>query len=209
MASSKTKTKLMKYFTLAVLAIILLNTQPLTGQETTKELPYAAIPEYGDDYHSGAILSRFIEGLGYRYHWATEGLRPEDLAYKPSEDARSAGETIDHILGLSNSLLNAALKQPNIRTEPKEMTFEEKRAKTLNNLQQAATIFKKISAETIGEYKIIFKRGDQETTFPLWNLINGQITDAIYHVGQITSYRRTSGNPMNPKVNVFMGKNRE
>jgi len=208
-ASSTTKTNLMRSLILTVATLILLNVQPLKGQETKKELPYASIPEYGDDYHSGAILSLFIEGLGYRYHWATEGLRAEDLAFKPSEDARSSGETIDHILGLSNAVLNAALKQPNTRTDTKDMTFEEIRAKTLDNFQKAATIFKEKAADKIGEHKIIYKRGEQESTFPLWNLINGQISDALYHVGQITSYRRTSGNPLNPKVNVFMGKNRQ
>ena len=52
-------------------------------------LPYATIPDAPADYTSGNMLSRMIDGLGFRYHWVSEGLRAEDLAYRPSEDARS------------------------------------------------------------------------------------------------------------------------
>ena len=30
--------------------------------------------------------------------------------------------------------------------------------------------------------------------------------DALYHVGQVVSYRRAAGNPIDPQVNVFLGK---
>ena len=43
-------------------------------------------------------------------------------------------------------------------------------------------------------------------TFPFWNMINGPISDAIWHSGQVVANRRASGNPINPKVNVFIGK---
>ena len=54
----------------------------------------------------------------------------------------------------------------------------------------------------ISQYKIIF--GEQE--IPFWNLVNGPIADAIWHCGQLVIYRRTTGNPINPKVNHFLGK---
>jgi hypothetical protein len=59
------------------------------------------------------------------------------------------------------------------------------------------------------ELKIVVKRGEETSDFPFWNLINGPIADAIYHCGQIVSYRRSSVNPSNPKVSVFTGKTRE
>jgi len=62
--------------------------------------------------------------------------------------------------------------------------------------------------QNLSELKVIFKRGENESEFPFWNVINGQISDAIYHTGQVVSFRRSSGNPMNPKVNVFSGKTR-
>ncbi|MEZ4850056.1 MAG: hypothetical protein R3B93_15850 [Bacteroidia bacterium] len=54
-----------------------------------------------------------IDGLGFRYYWATEGLRQEDLNYAPSEGARTTLETMQHIYGLSSMVLNATLSQPN------------------------------------------------------------------------------------------------
>jgi len=36
-------------------------------------------------------------------------------------------------------------------------------------------------------------------------LLNGPIADALTHVGQVISFRRTSGNPIPKGVNVFMG----
>ena len=41
--------------------------------------------------------------------------------------------------------------------------------------------------------------------FPLMYLLNGQLADALTHVGQITSWRRISGNPQPEGVNVFLG----
>jgi hypothetical protein len=184
-----------------------------TGQsiETMKEeLPYYQIPEAPADYGPGNILARLIDGLGYRYYWATDGLRPEDLEYRPSPDAQSAGQTIDHLYGLSTTLKNAVFIAPNIRpSNMPEVGFAEKRALTLLNLKAAANQLRGATASDIEKMKLIFQRGDQSSEVPFWNNINGPIADAIYHTGQIVSFRRTTGNPMNFKVNVFQGKNRE
>ena len=40
---------------------------------------------------------------------------------------------------------------------------------------------------------------------PFWYWINGPLADALTHVGQITSWRRISGNPQLKGVNVFIG----
>jgi len=39
---------------------------------------------------------------------------------------------------------------------------------------------------------------------PFWHIINGPISDALTHIGQINSFRRLAGNPT-PKANVFVG----
>ena len=39
---------------------------------------------------------------------------------------------------------------------------------------------------------------------PFWHIVNGPISDALTHVGQINSFRRLAGNPT-PKANVFVG----
>jgi len=60
-------------------------------------LPFYEIPDYPEDFSSGNILVRMIQGLGFRYHWATDGLTVEDLDYRPSAGARSTRETIEII----------------------------------------------------------------------------------------------------------------
>ena len=62
-----------------------------------------------------------VDGLGFRYYWATEGLRDEDLAYKPSEEARTTSETIDHIYGLTKVIVNSTLKKPNSRADQEKL----------------------------------------------------------------------------------------
>jgi len=64
------------------------------------DLPYFQIPDYPESYSAYTVAARVIDGLGFRYYWATEGLTEKDLVYRPSEEARSMLETIDHIQNL-------------------------------------------------------------------------------------------------------------
>ncbi len=170
-------------------------------------LPYAEIPTAPSSYTAGTVAARMIDGLGFRYYWATHGLRESDLSYKPSDQARTLEETLDHIYGLSTTIVNSPQKQVNQRPANwPEMSFEEKRAETLKNLRQASTILGSAGDQQVQSFKLVFKRGDSQTEFPFWNLINGPIADALWHTGQVVLMRRAAGNPINGKVNVFMGK---
>ena len=189
------KTKILLLI-LPIFSLIMINAQD-------KELPYYELPEYSETYTAGTVAARMVDGLGFRYYWATEGLRDEDLTYKPSEEARSTGETIDHIYGLTRVIVNSTLKKPNERVEEPKMTFAVKRKKTLENIKTAADILR--ASKDISGFKIIF--GENE--FPFWNQLNGPIADAIWHCGQVISFRRSSGNPYNSKASVFSGKVRE
>ena len=195
----------MKYPYLIILICLTIHIQMNAQQD--KALPYAEIPEAPGRYTPGSVVSRIIDGLGFRYYWASEGLRAEDLEYRPSPDARTSEETLDHILGLSEVILNSALKKVNEPREYDELSYEQKRALTLSNLERASTIFR--SAEDLDAHKVIFKGKEANREFPLWNQINGPISDAIWHCGQLVSMRRASGNPFNSKVSVFTGKVRE
>ena len=53
---------------------------------------------------------------------------------------------------------------------------------------------------------MIWINGPTKTALPIWNLINGPVADGLHHVGQIGTYRRASGNPMEAGVNVMIGK---
>ncbi|MDX1331800.1 MAG: hypothetical protein R3252_02120 [Robiginitalea sp.] len=171
------------------------------------QLPYREIPDPPEAYSAGGVISRLIDGLGFRFFWATEGLREEDLAFRPGEEARSTGETVDHIYGLSRVVLNTALKKPNTSQTPVPMTFDEKRAEVLHMLKQASDIFRQ--AEDLSQYSVVFVRDGNRDEFPFWNQINGPISDALWHCGQIVSHRRSSGNPFNSRVSVFTGKVRQ
>lgn len=174
------------------------------GNSQNSQLPYYEIPEYPSEYNEGTVVARMIDGLGFRYYWATEGLRDKDLAFKPSDKGRTTAETIDHIYGLTKTIINSALKKTNIATEEAKMTFAEKRAKTLNLLKQAADIFRE--TKDLSQFSMVFQSGENVTKHPFWNQINGPIADALWHVGQVVTHRRTSGNPFNSKVSVLTGK---
>ncbi|WP_418603267.1 hypothetical protein [Hwangdonia sp.] len=184
----------MKKFTL-ILALVLTTVVMAQSEE---KLPYYEIPEYPETYTAGTVAARMVDGLGFRYYWATEGLRQEDLNYKPSESGRTSAETIDHLWGLTNFILNA-LSEEKRGENQKEFTFEQKRKQTLLNIKEASEILK--ATEDISKF-------DNER-FPFWNLINGPIADALWHCGQVVMLRRASGNPFNSKVSVFSGKLRE
>lgn len=190
-----------------ILLILILISGLANVNAQNNNLPYYQIPDYPSEYNEGTVVARLIDGLGFRYYWATEGLRDEDLAFKPSEKGRTTGETVHHIYGLTKTIINSALKKPNIPTEEGEITFTEKRAKTLNLLKQAADIFRK--SDDLSEFTMVFVRGENTTEYPFWNQINGPISDALWHVGQVITHRRTSGNPFNSKVSVLQGKVRD
>ena len=192
----------MKYFGLVVL---LLSFNTIMAQE---KLPYYEIPEYSEEYTAGTVAARMIDGLGFRYYWATEGLRMEDLNFKPNEEARTTMETLDHILGLSYVIVNATLNKVNKRGQDKpELTFDEKRKQTLTNLKTAADNLRPY--KDLSDFKIQFKNEKGIVEYPFWNNINGPIADAIWHCGQVVSFRRSSGNPFNSKASLFNGKLRK
>ena len=184
-------------------SLLLLYVFSLSAQD--KSIPYYEIPEYPEKYSAGTVASRIVDGLGFRFYWATEGLRNEDLSYKPNDDARSSEETIEHIYGMSIMILNATLKKVNEPGQNKKLPFAEMRKQTLENLKAASETLRKSSDQDMADYKVIFKRGETFTEYPFWNQLNGPIADCIWHVGQIVSFRRSSGNPFNEKASVFTG----
>lgn len=171
------------------------------------DLPYREIPEYPSSYTAGTVAARVLDGLGFRYYWATEGLRKEDLEFQPNKDGRTSLETITHIHDLSQNIINAARNVPNDNTVPKPtLSFEELRRRTLENVRDASNILKKLTDQEVSQLKVILKNDRGVTEFPFWNELNGPIADALWHTGQVVSFRRGSGNPFNAKASVFTGK---
>ncbi len=193
-----------------LLSIIVLITATEMNIQGQNSLPYYEIPTHPDTYSAGNVMGRLVDGLGFRYYWATEGLRDEDLLYKPSAEGRALEETLDHVYGLSLTMVNAPQSIVNERpVDWSEMTFKEKRAQTLMNFQKASELMKAGDPDEMESYRVLFKRGENLSEFPFWNLINGPVSDALWHTGQLVLMRRAAGNPINPKVSVFTGKLRE
>ena len=191
------------------LFFILLGLYHLNIMSQTSEY-FKDISKYPTEINNGNIISRMLNGLGHRYYWATAKLKENDLIYRPSKDAYSTKETMVHIFTLSKTVYNTTLSKINERPDidiPGD--YESIRNETLQFLEKASKNFSNLNGEELDEMKIKFNRGGTIKSFPIWNLLNGPIADAIYHTGQIVSFRRTTGNPIDSSVNVFMGSYRQ
>ncbi len=171
---------------------------------------YYKIPKAPDTYTPETVAARMVDGLGFRYFWATEGLQQNDLDFRPNDDARTTMETLRHIKGLTDVLVKATEQEPNIRGagNSEDPGFEQLREITLQNIKKASDNLRLDGAD-LRKMKIIFQRGDNKNEFPFWNILNGPLADAIWHVGQVVSFRRSSGNPLPSGVSVLQGTKRE
>ena len=192
----------MKFLFTLIVLILLSNTTIAQKSDT-----YYNIPEVPKEFTAATVASRMVDGLGFRYYWASYGLTEKDLAFKPSSDARTSLETLKHIYDLTTVILNSVIKEPNTGKKVPEMTFAELRSATLMNIEKSSAILKK--SKDISEYKLVFKRGENTTEFPFWNQINGPISDALWHVGQVVTFRRSSGNPLPKGVSVLTGTKKD
>jgi len=171
-----------------------------------QQLPYRTIPPIPEAYNAGNMAARVLDGLGFRYYWATEGLDEKALAYRPSVDGRTTFETLQHIADLSEGILYVA--QGKVIEGPfdmKGLDLDQLREKTLRNIQTASKLFAKMEKELDGA-DMVLRTDKGEVRFPFWNVVNGPISDTLYHTGQIVTFRRSAGNPMQLGVNPFLGR---
>lgn len=154
---------------------------------------YHEIPDYPEGMSAKGIIMRLLDGLGFRFYWSTEGLRESDYTFTPGEGCKSIVELMGHIYGLMNwvskSVTGEGYKEPETPLEGRALIVE-----IIYNLRNT---FGNMSDEELSKIKIRHK--------PIWNMINGPISDALTHVGQINSFRRLAGNCA-PGANVFTGK---
>jgi len=166
-------------------------------------LPFSEIGDYPNEFSQSNIVSRMIEGLGYRYYWATKSLNEKDLNYKPSDDSRTTFEVIKHIHELT-IMISSSFENKIVDFPSEQYDYKSLRKKTLLNLKYIYDELK--SSPDFSKLSISFQRGDSTMSFPFWNQINGPISDALWHCGQVVMNRRASGNPLQKGVNVFIGK---
>ena len=175
------------------------------------KLPFYKIPDSPDTISCVNLIIRMLQGLGFRYYWATKGLSNKDLNYRPTDSAKNCLETLEHIYILVEIINAATQNKISVRPAPIENIpneFQILREITLNRIKESCDLFESMNLDELGLLKIKFNRGGVFSEFPVWNLINGPISDAIYHTGQVVSFRRTTGNPIEKGVSVFLGKKR-
>jgi len=196
------------FFVITLIGLsVTLNAQVMKPNTIDSTDYYYQIPNYPETYTATSVTARTIDGLGFRYYWATEGLRQKDLDFKPSEEARTLNETLDHIYDLTLIVYNAVAGVTNENNESAvAWSYEDKRNKTLENIKLASELLKSGRDQDMNNFNAIFKRGEKTTEFPFWNMLNGPIEDAVWHVGQVVTFRRSSGNPLNSKASMLNGK---
>lgn len=147
-----------------------------------------------------SVLARIVDGLAFRYHWATDGLRAEDYAFRPGPESMSTLELQQHILYLvcmiQQTVLNATERETLESEDPVVL-----REKTLETLQLVREHLVELSDDAISAHRVLKRDG---SFAPVWNIMNGPLADALTHVGQINAWRRLNGNPT-PRANVFAG----
>ncbi len=158
----------------------------------TEELPYYFIPDPPDSISGVTILVRMIDGLGFRFRWATEGLRDSDFILKHDAKSKNIKELIEHIWGLINWINISLTGVSDNRTEE----IHSQRKSVLEMIVELRKTLLSMNDEELQNSRI--------NNHSFWHFINGPITDAFTHVGQINSLRRLAGNPT-PKTNVFKG----
>ncbi|TDQ30949.1 DinB family protein [Zeaxanthinibacter enoshimensis] len=190
---------------IALFAIIFTINQSSGQVKEVTEENYDKLPERSKQYTAGTTMARMVDGLAFRYYWATEGLGNKEYEYRAGEDLRSIQELMRHIYDLSEVIIATARKEvvdrsgkPALAISPPEM-----RSITLERLREASDLLAGI--DNFSDYPLRFQGKNSYSEFSFLHLINGPVSDAIWHTGQIVMLRRAAGNPIPPGVNVFLG----
>ena len=190
---------------LSLIVIILCIESTSAQTDTSKNfMIYQELPPSSEEFTAGTMAARTIDGLGFRYYWATEGLNEKDLNFRPTEEARSSYETMLHIYDLTLVICKAVQFTPaKILDRKASPSYTELRIETLTNLKAVSDRMGISTEADFEKYTIKLSGGKEE--LPFWNVLTGPIEDAIWHVGQIASFRRMSGNPISNEINFLKG----
>jgi hypothetical protein len=154
---------------------------------------YYTIPATPNEISATNIICRMLAGLGFRFYWATEGLTEETFAFRPCKGARSVGETVEHVWDLLNWIARSI--GPTRKTKPNEARLL--REDVLELISIIEDSFSKMDNKKLAKLQI------HKQSF--WHIINGPLSDALTHIGQIATMRRIVGSRV-PDSNPFVGK---
>jgi len=149
-------------------------------------VPFYKIPDPPAAASAGAILGRLADAIGFRFRWATEGIRDADLPFKPAADCWSLAQLIDHIA----DLLEPVAKAVGARQHPplaQQAGFVALRARILDLSAGLSARFKAMPDADLA--------GASAGKLSVWTMVNGNLADILTHIGQILSWRRLAGSP--------------
>lgn len=173
------------------------------------ELPYLRIPEHSAEMSATSVLIRLLDGIGFRYRWATEGLNEEDILFRPCKTSMNMWEVLEHIHELTDFIeayINgkSVLKGDN----PPKNAYTPSSLGEIQRLTLEA-ILRTRNSLTRHDDRYLARRKypvpGEIGKFPIWNLINGPLCDTLTHIGQIASWRRINNNPV-PGADAFHGE---
>ena len=176
----------------------------------TETLQFAEITSYPTHYNIGSIIARMLDGAGFRYYWATEGLTAEQLMQEPGNGSRSLYQIMDHIYNMVDFLGNSLEgTTTNFPEQANGLPFEELRQKTLARIEAVKMACTKMDEQTLEQQKIQLTVNGHAMQFDNWHLFNGPLPDIYHHIGQLMLVRRILGNPIPAGVEPFMCKRME
>lgn len=168
---------------------------------------FKELSSYPDSFSGSTVLLRILDGIGFRYYWGTEDLNEKDISYTPGNGGRTLLQTLDHLYNMldfaGNILEDKVTEFPE---KPTGLGLVELREKTLHRFSEIRDRISSLTDIEIESKSVkgIVKSDPFEVS--LWHLVNGPLLDVMFHLGQITSFRRTTGNPIDPGVQPFFGK---
>ena len=166
--------------------------------ENRQELPFEDISKTPSELTATNTILRMVEGLAFRYRWATENLSEENIKFRPHPTSMSIEEVNSHIFDLVDSTFRVFGGEK--QNKETLNSFHEIRKANLYLLKKLVNLLREMNDSELAEMEKNTSR-----KLPFWYWINGPLADALTHVGQITSWRRISGNPQLKGVNVFIG----
>ncbi len=153
-------------------------------------MPFYCVTGYPEKVNAPNIIVRMVDGLGFRFAWATEGLDEADYAFAPGEGCNSLGWMVRHIWGLTNWIHMHVIGGQSARPE----SLCAQRNHALEMLWGLRNHFARMTDEELAAIRV----GEH----PFWHMINGPMSDALTHVGQIRYVRVLMGK-RGPDANVF------
>jgi hypothetical protein len=164
------------------------------------DLPYSRIPDPPEEMTASNVLIRMIDGIGFRYRWATEELNEENMGFQPCDSSMDMNALMKHINGLLN--VSEAYITGNDMAPVRDVRLDERRIDTLAAVIRIREALSELDDEYLS--KRMYKPPWREDEYPIWTLINGPLSDTLTHIGQIASWRRIHDNPI-LGANVFDG----